>query len=89
MLGGQRPLVHMGQSPPAQMGHSPPVQMGQSPPMHVLENLLAQGNAAIQQEEVDPRKLCILGLPWDTTEEMLQSYFSQYGPLEVSLCFWQ
>ena len=33
---------------------------------------------------IDARKLCILGLPWDTTDEELQHYFGQFGPLEVS-----
>ena len=36
--------------------------------------------------EVDARKLVILGLPWDTTEGSLERYFSQIGPLQVSPC---
>ena len=55
--------------------------LGQSPPMQMMD--LLQGSVPSFQEEVDPRKLCILGLPWDTTEEMLHTYFSQFGPLEV------
>ena len=34
---------------------------------------------------IDARKLCILGLPWDTTDTELQTYFAQFGPLEVKL----
>ncbi|GFR45925.1 hypothetical protein Agub_g7384 [Astrephomene gubernaculifera] len=29
-----------------------------------------------------PRKLAVLGLPWETTEETLKVYFSQFGALE-------
>ncbi|GLC45344.1 hypothetical protein PLESTB_000312400 [Pleodorina starrii] len=31
-----------------------------------------------------PRKLAVLGLPWETTEETLKMYFSQYGALECA-----
>mmetsp|Transcript_5980 Transcript_5980/g.17107 ORF Transcript_5980/g.17107 Transcript_5980/m.17107 type:complete len:738 (-) Transcript_5980:1411-3624(-) len=30
-------------------------------------------------------KLVILGLPWDTTEETLETYFSQFGPLQEAV----
>lgn len=33
--------------------------------------------------EVDARKLVILGLPWETTESSLEMHFSQIGPLQV------
>ena len=36
-------------------------------------------------EEVDPCKLCILGLPWDTSQEDLYAYFSRFGSLRVLL----
>ena len=62
---------------------------GQQPIDHLLPPHLSQfPNFANQtpalEQEADPRKLCILGLPWDTTDETLRDYFSQYGPLEVS-----
>lgn len=46
--------------------------------------------AAVDQQDsqmtaapgLDGCKLVILGLPWDTDEQTLQTYFSQYGPLE-------
>ena len=51
--------------------------------MHAgLGNFSGPQTSAAEQE-ADPRKLCILGLPWDTTDETLQNYFSQFGPLEV------
>lgn len=31
-----------------------------------------------------PRKLAVLGLPWETTEETLKLYFSQFGALEAA-----
>eukprot|EP00882_Tetradesmus_deserticola_P000614 GHRQ01000671.1.p1 GENE.GHRQ01000671.1~~GHRQ01000671.1.p1 ORF type:complete len:641 (+),score=336.43 GHRQ01000671.1:465-2387(+) len=31
-----------------------------------------------------PRKLAVLGLPWDTTEETLMLHFSQYGAVEAT-----
>ncbi|KAJ9514248.1 hypothetical protein QJQ45_012247 [Haematococcus lacustris] len=31
-----------------------------------------------------PKKLAVLGLPWDTSEETLRAYFAQFGPLEIA-----
>ena len=45
---------------------------------------LAMNQPMAAEQEADPRKLCILGLPWDTTDEALREYFSQFGPLEVA-----
>ena len=32
-------------------------------------------------QAIENRKLVVLGLPWETDEETLQQYFSQYGAL--------
>lgn len=37
-----------------------------------------------EQHQEAPRKLAVLGLPWDTTEETLQLHFSQYGAVEAT-----
>lgn len=58
----------------------------QQPIEHILPSHLGQLPNFVNQsaeQEADPRKLCILGLPWDTTDEALREYFSQFGPLEV------
>lgn len=34
---------------------------------------------------LDGCKLVILGLPWDTEEQTLETYFAQYGPLEEAV----
>lgn len=34
---------------------------------------------------VEHRKLVVLGLPWETDEESMQQYFSQYGALEEAV----
>lgn len=34
------------------------------------------------EQNEQPRKLAILGLPWDTSEETLRMYFAQFGHLE-------
>lgn len=34
---------------------------------------------------VEHRKLVVLGLPWETDEETMQQYFSQYGALEEAV----
>lgn len=34
---------------------------------------------------LDGCKLVILGLPWDTAEQTLETYFSQYGPLDEAM----
>lgn len=52
-----------------------------------------QQQQAVSQLSTDPdssqaienRKLVVLGLPWETDEETLQQYFSQYGALEEAL----
>ncbi|KAL0047603.1 hypothetical protein WJX82_007628 [Trebouxia sp. C0006] len=36
-------------------------------------------------QAIENRKLVVLGLPWETDEEMLQQYFSQYGALEEAV----
>lgn len=77
MLGSQPPLYSMGQALPPQFSHTAPG--------HMFENLLVPDTGAQAQDETDPRRLCILGLPWDTTEEMLHAHFSQFGALEVLL----
>lgn len=59
-----------------QIDHLLPHHLGQIP------SFASQAQAA--EQEADPRKLCILGLPWDTTDETLRDYFSQFGPLEVN-----
>ncbi len=58
--------------------HLLPPHLGQIPSFGMNQTLAAE-------QEADPRKLCILGLPWDTTDEALRDYFSQFGPLEVKL----
>lgn len=45
-------------------------------------NAISNGDG-MMQNEVDSRKLVILGLPWDTTEGSLEQHFSQIGPLQV------
>lgn len=45
-------------------------------------NAISNGDG-VMQNEVDSRKLVILGLPWDTTEGSLEQHFSQIGPLQV------
>jgi RNA recognition motif-containing protein len=37
-----------------------------------------------EQQQDAPRKLAVLGLPWDTTEETLMLHFSQYGAVEAT-----
>jgi hypothetical protein len=37
-----------------------------------------------EQQQEAPRKLAVLGLPWDTTEETLRLHFSQYGAVEAT-----
>jgi RNA recognition motif-containing protein len=37
-----------------------------------------------EQHQDAPRKLAVLGLPWDTTEETLMLHFSQYGAVEAT-----
>ena len=58
------------------MDHLLPPHLGQIPSFGINQSMAAE-------QEADPRKLCILGLPWDTTDEALREYFSQFGPLEV------
>ena len=41
--------------------------------------------AASNSRPVEHRKLVVLGLPWDTDEETMQQYFSQYGVLEEAV----
>ncbi len=36
-------------------------------------------------QAIENRKLVVLGLPWETDEETLQQYFSQYGALEEAV----
>lgn len=36
-------------------------------------------------QAIENRKLVVLGLPWETNEETLQQYFSQYGALEEAV----
>ena len=36
-------------------------------------------------QAIENRKLVVLGLPWQTDEETLQQYFSQFGPLEEAV----
>uniref|UniRef100_A0A7S0RZM2 RRM domain-containing protein n=1 Tax=Chlamydomonas leiostraca TaxID=1034604 RepID=A0A7S0RZM2_9CHLO len=47
----------------------------------ILDNIDLSGTTAIDPSE-PPRKLAVLGLPWETTEDTLRVYFSQFGPLE-------
>lgn len=52
------------------------IPVSQLPNMETLE---------LDDNGVDPstcRKLAILGLPWDTSEDTLREYFSQFGSLE-------
>ncbi|KAF6254023.1 hypothetical protein COO60DRAFT_1703535 [Scenedesmus sp. NREL 46B-D3] len=37
-----------------------------------------------EQHPDAPRKLAVLGLPWDTSEETLMMHFSQYGTVEAT-----
>lgn len=37
-----------------------------------------------EQQQEAPRKLAVLGLPWDTTEDTLRLHFSQYGAVEAT-----
>lgn len=39
----------------------------------------------MNQENVDQRKLVILGLPWETAEETLRTYFSQFGAIDETV----
>lgn len=66
------------------MGQTLPMHLGSAGSNQMLDSFFVPSNPQ-PQEEVDPRKLCILGLPWDTTEEMLHSYFAQFGSLEVCI----
>ena len=60
-------------------------QMDHFLPAHLAQISSYGTQCQTQEQEADPRKLCILGLPWDTTDESLKDYFSQFGPLEVCL----
>lgn len=40
---------------------------------------------AVGNPPVEHRKLVVLGLPWETDEETMQQYFSQYGVLEEAV----
>lgn len=41
-----------------------------------------QSDESMQDYEELPRKLAVLGLPWDTSEDTLRLHFSQFGVLE-------
>ncbi|PNH09723.1 RNA-binding protein Musashi 1 [Tetrabaena socialis] len=41
-------------------------------------------NAELTSADGEPRKLACLGLPWETSEETLKVYFSQFGALELA-----
>eukprot|EP00798_Chlamydomonas_sp_ICE-L_P000894 gene894-5690_t len=44
---------------------------------------LSMGELGTALDDVEhPKKLAILGLPWDTTEDALREYFSKFGELE-------
>lgn len=42
-------------------------------------------NDTENSQAIENRKLVVLGLPWETDEETLQQYFSQYGALEEAV----
>lgn len=37
-----------------------------------------------EQTQEPPRKLAVLGLPWETTEDTLRLHFSQFGTVEAT-----
>lgn len=43
---------------------------------------IGNGNGAVIDPNEPPRKLAVLGLPWDTSEDTLRVYFGQFGALE-------
>eukprot|EP00195_Chlamydomonas_chlamydogama_P005652 CAMPEP_0202899790 /NCGR_PEP_ID=MMETSP1392-20130828/8458_1 /ASSEMBLY_ACC=CAM_ASM_000868 /TAXON_ID=225041 /ORGANISM="Chlamydomonas chlamydogama, Strain SAG 11-48b" /LENGTH=546 /DNA_ID=CAMNT_0049586051 /DNA_START=310 /DNA_END=1950 /DNA_ORIENTATION=+ len=51
-------------------------------PMNALDGLELAASGVVLDNGEPPRKLAILGLPWDTSEDTLRMYFSQFGPLE-------
>lgn len=36
------------------------------------------------EEQEPPRKLAVLGLPWETTDDTLRLHFSQFGAVEAT-----
>lgn len=57
--------------------------------MHPSATASHEGGIFSSMEKLDlgdqseqPRKLAVLGLPWETTDETLRAYFSQFGALE-------
>ena len=49
------------------------------------QNACQQPASNGDSQAIENRKLVILGLPWETDEETLQQYFSQFGALEEAV----
>jgi RNA recognition motif-containing protein len=63
------------------MAHSPG-QLVQLPADDIMNGVNMQMDPI--DNPVEHRKLVILGLPWETTEDTFRQYFEQFGNIEVS-----
>jgi RNA recognition motif-containing protein len=72
----------------------PEAMLAQSPQLQPLGEDLLNINAQMEavqdaymsnKDGMDQRKLVVLGLPWETTEETFRQYFQQFGNVEVRI----
>lgn len=65
------------------LAHSPQLaQLGQDDILNSINVPMEAVQDAYLSKDVENRKLVILGLPWETTEETFQQYFQQFGTVE-------
>eukprot|EP00775_Hariotina_reticulata_P012169 gene12169-12307_t len=58
--------------------------LSSSPDSDGLQQLSQGPSSSAEQVQDPPRKLAVLGLPWDTSEDTLRLHFSQYGAIEAT-----
>lgn len=87
VLQQQHHLCQLASSQAANMIGSLPLDLGcwQQQPQQQQHNSSLQSASQDDTQALENRKLVILGLPWDTDEETLQQYFSQFGALEEAV----
>eukprot|EP00884_Botryococcus_braunii_P011478 jgi/Botrbrau1/20330/Bobra.0006s0011.2 len=65
------------------LAQSPQLQgLGQEDLLNSINVPMEAVQEAFMSKDVENRKLVILGLPWETTEETFQQYFQQFGTVE-------
>ncbi|KAL3130811.1 hypothetical protein ABBQ38_000147 [Trebouxia sp. C0009 RCD-2024] len=87
VLQQQHHLCQLASSQAADMIGSLPIDLGswQQQPQQQQHSGSQLPSSHDDSQALENRKLVILGLPWDTDEETLQQYFSQFGALEEAV----